>query len=441
MSSPKSLLSVSFDLALTGKGAPPKAVYDASLARADEALDWLRAQHKSKALELLQIPSRTDDLKKAQALAATIGKGMKTVAVLGIGGSSLGGQALTVLSKKSTKRAFVEFHDNPDPLSWRGVLKRVDKGLDITKTHFICISKSGGTAETLSQVLSAEAALKKAGVKNIKKHFTIITEPHKSPLRDFAKSIGAPTLDHPTGVGGRYSVLTVVGLLPALMMKLDAKALRKGAQAVLDQTLNARTAQDSAAARGAALHHALAEGGKLATTILWPYADKLAIFGGWWRQLWAESLGKDGKGSTPVSVLGPVDQHSQLQLFRDGPGNALFTIMTVDTKGEGASVPAARAKQIGVPYLAGKTLGDLVDAEARATAQTLFKNGRPVRVIHMPRVDEFEVGALMMHFMLETIIMGRLMGVDPFDQPGVEEAKVLTREYLVAEPGTLISKV
>jgi glucose-6-phosphate isomerase len=426
----KSPLNISLDLALSGKGAPPKGAYDASLAKAGEALDWLREQYKSKSLELLQIPSRTADLRQAEALAKTIGKGMKTVAVLGIGGSSLGGQALTVLSKKSTKRAFVEFHDNPDPLSWRGVLKRVDKGLDITKTHFICISKSGGTAETLSQVLSAEAALKKAGVKNIKKHFTIITEPHKSPLRDFAESIGAPTLDHPTGVGGRYSVLTVVGLLPALMMQLDARALRRGAQAVLEQTLTAKSPQDAPVARGAALHHALAEDGRLATTILWPYADKLAIFGGWWRQLWAESLGKDGKGSTPVSVLGPVDQHSQLQLFRDGPGNALFTIMTVDTKGQGASVPGVRAKQIGVPYLAGKTLGDLVDAEARATAQTLFKNGRPVRVIHMPKVDEFDVGALMMHFMLETIVMGKLMGVDPFDQPGVEEAKVLTRQYL-----------
>ena len=256
---PESSLKVSLDLALSGKGAPPKAVYEQSLAATGEALDWLRAQYKSKSLELLQIPARTDDLKKAEALAKTIGRGMKTVAVLGIGGSSLGGQALTVLSRKSTQRAFVEFHDNPDPLSWRGVLKRVDKGLDIAKTHFICISKSGGTAETLAQALSAEAALKKAGVKNMAKHFTIITEPHKSPLADFADLIGAPKLDHPTGVGGRYSVLTVVGMLPALMMQLDARALRAGAQAVIEQTLGAKTPAEAAVARGAALHHALAK--------------------------------------------------------------------------------------------------------------------------------------------------------------------------------------
>jgi len=154
------------------------------------------------------------------------------------------------------------------------------------------------------------------------------------------------------------------------------------------------------------------------------------VFGGWWRQLWAESLGKDGKGSTPVSVLGPVDQHSQLQLFRDGPGNALFTLMAVDTKGKGLAAPKSRANKLGLKYLAGRKMGDLVDAEARATAQTLFKNGRPVRQIHLTQVDEFHTGALMMHFMLETIIMGKLMNVDPFDQPGVEEGKVLARQYL-----------
>jgi glucose-6-phosphate isomerase len=280
------------------------------------------------------------------------------------------------------------------------------------------------------QVLTAAEALEKAGVKSLKKHFTIITEPKKSPLADFADSIGAAKLDHPEGVGGRYSVLTMVGILPAILMGIDVKKLRGGAQAVLDATFAAKNAGDSDAAMGAALAQALTADGKLATTVLWPYADKLAVFGGWWRQLWAESLGKDGKGATPVSVLGPVDQHSQLQLFRDGPGNALFTILSLDTKGKGAMVSRARAKALGQDYLAGKKLGDLVAAEARATAQTLSKNGRPVRQIHVAKLDEFSMGALMMHFMLETILMGKLMGVDPFNQPGVEEGKILARQFL-----------
>ena len=182
--------TVNLELALSGKGAPPSAAYDQALAKSAAALDWLRQQHTNKSLELLGIPSRTDDLRAAAKQAAAL-KGFATVAVLGIGGSSLGGQALTALRKVS--KPFVEFHDNPDPFSWAKALKR----FDLKKTHFIAISKSGGTAETLMQVLTAADALEKLGVKSLKKHFTIITEPHQSALADFADSIGAVKLDHP----------------------------------------------------------------------------------------------------------------------------------------------------------------------------------------------------------------------------------------------------
>ncbi len=223
----------------------------------------------------------------------------------------------------------------------------------------------------------------------------------------------------------------MVGALPALVMGLNFKQLRAAAPRVCwNRCWGQKHRRRRRPPSGRRCIRPWPRNSRLATTILWPYTDDLAVFGGWWRQLWAESLGKDGQGSTPVSVLGPVDQHSQLQLFRDGPGNALFTLVTVDTKGKGPAAPKARANKLGLKYLAGKKLGDLVDAEARATAQTLFKNGRPVRQIHLAKVDEFHLGALMMHFMLETIIMGKLMGVDPFDQPGVEEGKVLARQYL-----------
>jgi glucose-6-phosphate isomerase len=302
---------------------------------------------------------------------------------------------------------------------------------DLKTARFIVISKSGGTAETLMQALTAADAIEKAGGgKYLKYHFAIVTEPKPNPLRAFAQSIGAPVLDHPRGIGGRYSALSIVGALPALVMGLDVKALRAGAQAVLDNALANTAATNVPAAAGAALHHALAGEGRLRETVLWVYADKLATLSGWWRQLWAESLGKDGRGSTPVGAVGPVDQHSQLQLFRDGPGGALFTLLTTDTKGRGPVAPAERATALGLHYLAGRALGDLVDAEARATAETLARNKRPVRRIHAPKIDERAMGALIMHFMLETILMARLMGVDPFDQPGVEEGKVLARQYL-----------
>ena len=298
---------------------------------------------------------------------------------------------------------------------------------DLKTARFVAISKSGGTAETLAQTLIAADAIKSAGGgKYLKQHFAVVTEPKPSALRRFAEDIGCPVLDHPLGIGGRYSVLTTVGMLPAILMGLDAGALRAGARAVLHQAKS----KGSVAATGAALHWALVKEKGLQETVLWPYSDRLKTFGGWWRQLWAESLGKNGQGTTPVAALGPVDQHSQLQLFLDGPRASLFTVVDTATAGVGPRVPAEEANRLGLSYLAGRPVGDLVDAEARATAETLAKRGRPVRRITIPDLGERAMGALFMHFMLETIVMGRLMGVDPFDQPAVEEGKVLAREYL-----------
>ncbi len=147
-------------------------------------------------------------------------------------------------------------------------------------------------------------------------------------------------------------------------------------------------------------------------------------------QLWAESLGKDGKGTTPLAALGPVDQHSQLQLFMAGPRDKFFTVITLAGVGRGTRMDAELAKVAGEPGLAGKTIGDLVAAQGRATAETLAKNGCPVRTIHLDKLDETSLGELLMHFMLETIIAAHLFGVDPFDQPAVEEGKVLAKRYL-----------
>ncbi|HVZ90934.1 MAG TPA: hypothetical protein VG843_04730 [Rhizomicrobium sp.] len=417
--------SISLELALTGRGATPRADFDAALAACSPHLAWLREAREKKTLELLDVPSRSDDLDAARALAESFSKDTSEIAVLGIGGSSLGGQALkAALEPHGRKGPRVSFHDNPDPFAWEEFLSRVD----LRTTRFVAISKSGGTAETLMQALTAADAFDRAGAsKYLKHHFVVITEPGDNVLRKFAAAIGAPTLDHPSGVGGRYSALTMCGAFPAILMGIDVIALRSGAKECLDAALSG---SEPDCAKGAALHFALSKAGRLDQTVLWAYSDRLATFHAWWRQLWAESLGKDGKGSTPVGALGPVDQHSQLQLFRDGPGKSLYTILSTDAKGQGLAAPRERAEALGLHYLAGRTMGDLVDAEARATAQTLSRNGRPVRVIHLPRIDARAVGALMMHFMLETILMGRLMGVDPFDQPGVEEGKILAREYL-----------
>jgi glucose-6-phosphate isomerase len=261
-----------------------------------------------------------------------------------------------------------------------------------------------------------------------------ITEPavagRRNGLRDLLAGHGVAMLDHDPGVGGRYSVLTNVGLLPAAIAELDIAAVRRGAAVALAPVLAGQPPAQVPAAVGAALSVALATTKAKPITVLMAYADRLERFTRWYVQLWAESLGKDGKGTTPIAALGPVDQHSQLQLFIGGPRDKLFTVVTVGAGGRGPRIDAALTTAAGEPGFAGKTIGDLVAAQGRATAETLAKNGCPVRTIHLDRVDEASLGELLMHFMLETIVAAHLLGVVPFDQPAVEEGKVLAKRYL-----------
>src|SRR4029453_4629819 len=171
---------------------------------------------------------------------------------------------------------------------------------------------------------------------------------------------------------------------------------------------------------------------RLNAVILMPYSDRLRLFSSWFAQLWAESLGKAGQGTQPVAAAGPVDQHSQMQLFLDGPNDKFMTIVSLATAGKGPKLPRRYAKAPLLSYLAGHAVGDLTPAQAKATQETFGGNAR--RVPHIPpaRLDEKGMGALLMHFMIETIVMGLMAGIDPFDQPAVEQGKVLTREYLAA---------
>jgi glucose-6-phosphate isomerase len=251
-------------------------------------------------------------------------------------------------------------------------------------------------------------------------------------LRDLLGKHQVPMLDHDTGVGGRFSALTNVGLLPAAVLGLDVAAIRQGAAAALAPVLAKKPAAQVPAALGAALSMALAETKGKSISVMMAYADRLQRFTHWYVQLWAESLGKDGKGTTPLAALGPVDQHSQVQLFIAGPRDKLFTVVTVDSAGLGPRMDGELVKLAGEPGFAGKTIGDLVAAEARATAETLVRNGCPVRSIRLERLDETSLGELLMHFMLETIIAAHLLGLDAFDQPAVEEGKVLAKKYLTS---------
>jgi glucose-6-phosphate isomerase len=413
-----------------------KDALKSALARAESALDWLRTRHADGRLPLLRLPETRGDLETIRDTARQLADRATDIVILGTGGSSLGGQTLAQLAGFAVAgvgalRAPPQLHfiDNLDPDSFGTLLARLPRAT----TRFVAISKSGGTAETLMQTIAALSAMKNEGLQTrIPDTFLGISEPAKSGkangLRDLLGKYRVPMLDHDTGVGGRYSAFTNVGLLPAAMLGLDVAAVREGAGLALAPVLAKKPSAQVPAAVGAALSVALSESKSI--SVMMAYCDRLQRFTHWYVQLWAESLGKGGKGTTPVAALGPVDQHSQLQLFIGGPRDKLFTVITVDGAGSGPRIDGDLARIAGEPGFAGKTIGDLVAAEGRATAETLAKNGCPVRTIHISKLDEESLGELMMHFMLETIIAAHLLGIDAFDQPAVEEGKVLAKKYL-----------
>jgi glucose-6-phosphate isomerase len=414
-------------------GVEAKVLAD-MLKRCGPSLEKLRQRHKDNSLPLLRLPARKDDLATTIDAAKRLGKDATDVVILGTGGSSLGGQALIQLAGYNVPgigafRGFPRLHfmDNLDPDTF-GTLLDV---LPLKSTRFIAISKSGGTGETLMQTVAALDAVRRAGV-SAQQTFFGISEPAKlggkNGLRDLLTGLGVPMHEHDTGIGGRFSVLTNVGLLPAAIAGLDIGRIRDGAAKALAPVLEGKQPEDVPAALGAALSIALSPTKPI--TVMMAYADRLERFTKWYVQLWAESLGKDGKGTTPVAALGPVDQHSQLQLFIGGPRDKLFTVITAERKGLGPRIPMEMANAVYEPGLGGRTIGDLVAAQGRATAETLAKNGCPVRTIEIERLNEPTLGYLLMHFMLETIIAADLVGVDAFDQPAVEEGKILAKKYV-----------
>ena len=421
-----------------GKEGVSAAAFDDALRRSAEALDWLRARHADRGLRHLELPAQKDDLPAIAATAQRLVKNATDIVLLGTGGSSLGGQTLAQLAGYAVPgigalRAGPRLHfmDNLDPGTYAELLTL----LPLATTRFVAISKSGGTGETLMQTAAALDAVNRAGHANlIPEMFLGLTEPEqagkKNGLRALLAPFRAPTIEHDTGIGGRYSAFTNVGLLPAAMLGLDIGAIRAGAAAALAPVLAGKEPAQVPAAVGAALAVSLAQTRGKTISVMMSYADRLERFTRWYLQLWAESLGKDGRGTTPLAAVGPVDQHSQLQLFMAGPRDKLFTIVTVACAGKGPRIAPDLAKLAGEPDFGGKTIGDLVAAQGRATADTLARNGVPVRTFRLDALDEKTLGELLMHFILETIIAARLFGVDAFDQPAVEEGKILAKQYL-----------
>ena len=406
-----------------------RAALDPWLAKAGDSLARLRAARDAgRAPAFVGLPDRRDDLDAVARLARHFTTGFDTVLVLGTGGSSLGGQAVAAL----VQRGFgpppgapeVRFLDNVDPDTFHAMAGR----LDPAKTGVLAISKSGGTAETLCQLAIVMAWLGAAnGDSHLSQHVAVMTENPESALGRLAAEHGLAVLDHDPALGGRFSVLSTAAL-PAMLLGLDVGELRAGAAAVNAAALDTDDPAQSAPARGAAVQVALAREAGISQSVLMPYCDRLFWFARWYRQLWAESLGKQGQGTTPIDALGTVDQHSQLQLYLDGPADKLFTLVNVPVGDQGPAVDPYLVP--GADYLADATMGQLFDAEAQATRESLRAHGRPVRTFDLEALDAYRLGALFQHFMLETAVAADLLGVDAYDQPAVEDGKQRTQAFM-----------
>jgi len=377
---------------------------------------------------ILELTSKTDDLEAIEHLAEAIRKRFNHVVVVGSGGSALGGSALLQFAPCSSPS--FDFLDNIDP----DMLESITNRVDLVSTCFIIISKSGTTVESLSQLyILTDLVKKKVGRTTISASFIVITEPEDvegaNPMREIARDYNMRVLDFDKNIGGRFSILTNVGLLPAAIAGIDIRALRRGAQKVVMEMDSTQNASDFAPAIGAAVQFGFYQRGRNLSVML-PYSWRLAGFSAWYRQCWAESLGKDGKGSTPIRAVGSTDQHSQLQLYLNGPKDKLFTMITLKREGTGGAIEFSDPRPE-LAYMRGKTLGDVMAAQQRATFATLANHHCPVRLIELEKLDEEMLGRLLMNFTLEIIFMAFLQEVNPFDQPAVEESKVLAREYLL----------
>jgi glucose-6-phosphate isomerase len=393
---------------------------------------------------LLEVPDWEDDLEQCREAADLLLEEAETIVIFGTGGSSLGAQAIAQAANlmprslgavRCTERSApqVLFFDNLET-PW---MENALDGLNPETTRFLIISKSGRTSEVLCQSVYAIEFFKRHGLSDtLARRMVILTQPASdtaaNPLRALAREHGLMVVDHHPEIGGRYSVLSSVGILPAMLLGLDARQLRQGARAITVPIGNGATPEEIMPVTGAACYLTVTRYLPTSAVVLMPYTSRLRLFGSWFQQLWAESLGKEGKGTLPVTAIGPVDQHSQLQLYLDGPNDKYFTILTRPTQNKGFRIPRAYHRHEELEGLAGRTIGDLTYCQQKATAEALGNRGRPVRVIELERIDEQVLGALFMHFMLETAIIGFAMKVNPFDQPAVEEIKKRTRQNLAS---------
>lgn len=381
------------------------------------------------------LPHRHPDevLRFAQAVQGRF----DNVVVLGMGGSALGTTALSTAlrpqygdlfsaeDRRGYPRLFVV--DNVDPDQISALLTHLDLG----RTLVNVISKSGSTAETMANYLVVRGLMEEAvGRGRVREHFVFTTDQDDGVLRAIAGKEGIKTFEVPRGVGGRFSVLSAVGLLPAALAGIDIQGLLAGARD-MDGLIKERPVMDNPAYLYAAIQFLMDTHFGRDVCVMMPYSARLRDVADWFRQLWAESLGKatdrEGRtvnvGQTPVKALGATDQHSQIQLYAEGPDNKVITFLRVHHFGRDAVIPDLHPEHESLAYMQGKRLSTLMEAELKGTVWALARRGRPSLTLTLPKVDSHSVGQLMYLLEVATAVAGELYNINAFDQPGVELGK------------------
>jgi glucose-6-phosphate isomerase len=421
---------------------------DAIGARFGAIRDDVEQRRTSGELGFFDLPHERQLVERIRAFADGFGQAFDTVVVLGIGGSSLGAIMLREAllaphwnelddeGRDYFPRLFVL--DNVDPTTIEPLLAR----LDMRRTLVNVISKSGTTAETMAQFLIIREKLRAVlDDDGYRRHLLFTTDPDKGVLRRIASEEGIPTLPIPANVGGRFSVLSAVGLLPAALAGIDIESLLAGAADMDDRCRNAPL-EDNPAGIFAALQYLAHTERDAPIHVMMPYTDRLYFAADWFRQLWAESLGKRSdrqgrdvfRGPTPVKALGVTDQHSQVQLYMEGPFDKTVTLLHATQRAVDLAIPAAYHDIDDIAYLGGQSLGQLLDAERAATTAALTAARRMNMTIELPDISAHAMGQLIMMLQIATIYAGALYDVDPLDQPGVELGKQLTYG-LMGRPG------
>jgi len=360
------------------------------------------------------------------------------ILILGIGGSALGGIAVTeallkpywnLLTKEQRNNyPRIFFLDNIDPDSMVGILEI----LDLKKTLVNVITKSGSTAETMSQYMIIKDLMEKELGDDYRKNIIATTDQRIGVLRQLADQEGYKTFVIPDDVGGRFSVFSAVGLLPFALVGLDIDMIMSGIKD-MDLALKNTDIFENIAAQGALINYLMDKKLGKRISVMMPYSSRLKYVSDWYAQLWAESLGKEynrngekvNVGPTPVKALGATDQHSQIQLYNEGPNDKLITFIRVDNFDNTLEIPKI-FEYTGIGYLGGKTVNDLINAEADSTGVALADYNRPTMTINIERVDEYNIAQLLYMLEVQTAIAGELYNIDTFNQPGVEQAKNYT---------------